>query len=562
MNRSLAVVTVLAAFGAGALYLYQARRGEPPPSAVSAIPVTAGVGMQLLPGLGDLGFTITTANPDAQRWFNQGLVLIYGFNHDASERSFLKAIELDPECAMCWWGAAIVIGPNINATMDPADAPKAWSRLQKALQYSSLASPREQGFIQALFARYAENPPADRKPLDIAYAEAMRQLAKARPDDLDAQTMSAEALMDLHPWDYYDQEGKAKEWAPEFVALLELVMARDPKHPGANHYYIHAVEASDHPDRGLPSADRLLTLFPGAGHLVHMPAHIYMRTGRYHDASLANQGGIKSDNAYLAICKPGGLYPMGYVPHNHHFLWASSSMEGASKTALAAADETARRTVVLIRTQGFGAVQHYWVAPMFGKVRFGLWDEILETPAPDADLPYPTAVWHYAQGMARIRKSQFDEAQRHYDALAKFAADPVMEKLTIWDLNTFAAVLKVAERALAGELAAARKDYATAVAALQQGVEAELALHYDEPAPWHYPLRHSLGAVLLAADKPEEAAAVYRQDLKANRDNGWSLFGLAQALRAQNKTADAAQAEERFKKAWANADVQLSASRF
>lgn len=558
-RRTLAVLAVLiAAIIIGAYLLNQGRRNAAP------LPEPP-VGATLLPGLGNHHHPITTASPEAQRWFDQGVMLTFGFNHDAAERSFLKAAELDPDCAMCWWGASLVLGPHVNAAMNPANNGKAWARLQKAETLAPRATPAEQSYIEALKARYAENPPAERESLDRAYAEAMGQLVASFPDDLDAATLHAEAWMDTQPWDYYDAQGNPKGSTEQVVSELESVMARNPNHAGALHLYVHAVEASRDPDRGAVAADRLRELVPGSGHLVHMPGHIYTRVGRYNDAVIANQKAIAADDAFLATCRPAlGVYSLGYVPHNHHFLWWASSMEGASQQALKAADETAQRAWVpqLIRQPEFAALQDYWITPLKAKVQMGRWDEIVATEKPPEDLKYPTAMWHFAQGMAATRQGRLDEAQGHLDALAASADEPMFKQLMIGPNRPMSGTLKVADRVLTGELAAARKDYAAAITALEQGVALEDAMAYFEPPLWHQPVRQTLGAILLSAGEPEAAEAVYREDLARNRDNGWSLYGLGQALRAQNKAAEAKQADERFRTAWEHADVKLTASRF
>ncbi|MGH8481145.1 MAG: hypothetical protein ACRES8_01625 [Nevskiaceae bacterium] len=521
----------------------------------------APVGATLLEGLGAYSMGAVSANATAQRWFDQGFNLTYGFNHDAAERSFLKATEADPLCAMCWWGAALVLGPHVNAAMDPANNGKAWTRVQHA---ASLArSSAEQAYVTALAARYAKDAPADRKPLDEAYAAALATLVKQRPDDLDAATLHAEALMDLAPWNYYDARGKPTGRTRDFVALLEGVLKRNPDHPGALHLYIHAVEASDKPDRGAVAADRLRELVPGSGHLVHMPAHIYTRVGRYHDAVVANQKAISADDLYLATCSPApGVYPLGYVPHNHHFLWWASSMEGASARALAAADETRKRASYpdLVKEPGFEFLQDFWATPIKAQVQFGRWDALLAGPAPADDLPYALAIWQFGQGMARVRKGQLDEAQTHLAALAKAAADPKFDQQFVGPQHPLSRTLKVSERVLAGELAAARKDYKAAIAALGQAVALEDANVYFEPPQWHQPARQSLGAVLLKAGKAAAAEKVYRADLVRNRANGWSLHGLSRSLKAQGKSTAAVDKE--FQAAWKHADITLAASTF
>jgi len=562
MNRYL--ITLVVALGVVAGFY----AGSPARSKNTAAPapvVAAPVGATLIPGLGNHPFPITTSNPEAQRWFNQALMLTFGFNHDAAERSYLKAAELDPDCAMCWWGAALVLGPHVNAAMDPANNPTAWTRLQKAIALAPKATAREQAFIRALSARYAEKPPEDRKPLDAAYVEATRKLAKELPDDLDAATFHAEAMMDTQPWDYYDAKLQPKGHTAEIVSTLESVIKRNPDHAGALHLYVHAVEASADPQRGAAAADHLRALIPGSGHLVHMPAHIYSRVGRWHDAVLANQVAIKADDAYLAVCRGNtkGVYPLGYVPHNHHFLWFASSMEGTQALAKSAADQTANRTNLpeLMRQPGFAGLQQYWLTPWFYRVRFGRWDEIVGVENPAPDLPYVTAIWHYAQGMAAVRQKRLDDADKHLKELAKGAADPVLETLTMWDRYPLTHAARIAERTLAGELATARGDRAAGIAALREAATIEDKIPYDEPPGWHAPTRHTLGVMLLEAGQPAEAEAAYREELKRNPDNGWSLYGLAQSLRAQKREAEAKEVDDRFAKAWQNADIKLTASR-
>lgn len=564
MNRTLVVALAVAALFAGISVGGLAT--DPPVAGAPESRAEPLVGATLLTGLGNYHFPISSKQPQVQRWFDQGLMLTFGFNHDAAERSFLKATELDPGCAMCWWGAALVLGPHVNGGMDPANNPLAWNRLQRALALAPGATKREQEFIRALAARYAEHPPQDRRPLDEAYARSMGLLVQARPTDLDAAVLYAEALMDLQPWDYYDAQRQPKGNTATIVSTLESVMARDPDHAGALHLYVHAVEASANPQRGVEAADRLRALIPGSGHLVHMPAHIYSRVGRWHDAVLANQRAIEADNAYLDTCRGNtrGLYPLGYVPHNHHFLWFAASMEGASEVAHEAALQTAARVNLpeLMRQPGFAGLQHYWMTPWFDRVRFGRWNEIVEQPNPAPDLPYVTAIWHYAQAMADVRQSRLESATRHHTELARIAADPAMEKLTVWDRYSLANATRIAERTVAAELALARKDPDAAIAALREAVAIEDRIPYDEPPGWHAPVRQTLGAVLLAAHRPAEAEVVYREELLRNPDNGWSLRGLSDSLAAQKRMDEARQAEQQFAAAWEHADVRLAQSRF
>ena len=553
MNRNLVLVVIILVAAAGGYYAYDRMKTQAPPD-------LAPVGATLLEGLGDYSMPVTASGPDVQRWFDQGLAMTYGFNHGAAERSYLKAAELDPDCAMCWWGAALVLGPHVNSAMDPADNAKAWDRLQRAQAAADKASAKERAFIEALSARYAAEPPEDRRPLDEAYAEAMGKLAAAYPDDLDAVTMHAESMMDLQPWDYWDATGQPKGHTAEVVSQLESVIARDPEHAGALHLYVHAVEASNEPERGVAAADRLRELLPGSGHLVHMPAHIYARVGRFHDAVIANQKAIGADDAYLAICKPGpGVYPLGYVPHNHHFLWFAATMEGASEIALQAAATTAARTSdpQLMRTPGFEAMQNFSLTPLFADVRFSRWQQVADTPKPADDLPYMQAIWHYAQGMAAARQGRLDDAKAHHEALLKAAADPVIEKMMAWDRYSLIGGVRIGERFVAAELARAAGDFDGAIGALKEAIEVEDGLLYDEPPAWHWPTRQALGAMLLAAGKPAEAEAAYREELRRNPENGWSLNGLSQALKAQGKKKEAQEVADRFARAWANADLDL-----
>src|SRR5688572_6671179 len=555
MNRNLVVALVVIVLLGAAFYLYQRRTAEPP------LPDLAPVGATLIDGLGDYSMPVTAKNADVQRWFDQGLAMTYGFNHDAAERSFLKAAELDPGCAMCWWGAALVLGPHVNSAMDPANNPKAWDRLKRAERAASDATEKEQAFIKALSARYAEAPPEDRRPLDEAYAVAMGELAAKYPDDLDAVTLHAESMMDLQPWDYWDASGQPKGHTAEVVTQLESVIGRNPEHAGALHLYVHAVEASPDPSKGVAAADTLRELLPGSGHLVHMPAHIYARVGRWHDAVIANQKAIVADDTYLAICKPGpGVYPLGYVPHNHHFLWFAATMEGSSEIARAAAAHTGERTSdpQLMRTPGFEAMQNFSLTPLYAAVRFGRWDEVTAMPKPADDVPYMQAMWNYGQAMAAVAQGRIDDARKFHEALVPATKDPVIEKMLAWDRYSLIGGVQVAERFVAAAIARSGNSYDEAIAALNTAVTIEDTLPYDEPPAWNWPSRLALGSVLLEAKKPAEAEQAFRDELARNPENGWSLNGLAKALKAQGKGAEAKEVEARFAKAWANADIDLN----
>ena len=440
--------------------------------------------------------------------------------------------------------------------------PEAYQAIQQALALAPKASEAEQAYIQALAKRYAAEPVADRMPLDTAYADAMRALSQRYPDDLDAATLLAEGLMNLSPWNYWDADGQPTTYTNEIVATLESVMQRDPNHPGANHYYIHTVEASSHPERAVPSAERLARLVPGVGHLVHMPAHIYWRVGRYHDAATANEHAIHSDEQYIPDRNAqGGFYSVAYYPHNIHFLFAATQMEGRSELAL----ETARKLVERVPDEVYREIpmlEDFRPMPLFALVRFGKWNEILQEPQPEAEFVYTTGMWHWARGMAHLRLGQFDQAAEHQAQLATIAELDAMKEFTLWSFEKAGTMLAIASHVLTGELAGARGQPEEMVAQLQEAVSIQDSLAYMEPPPWYYPVRHNLGAALLDVGRAAEAEAVYRKDLEQYRNNGWSLFGLAASLRAQGKMDEAAEVQKQFEAAWQYADIQLTSSRY
>lgn len=513
----------------------------------------------LFNNLGDHKQSITTTSMDAQRYFDQGLTLGFAFNHAEAERSFRYATVLDPQCAMCWWGVAFVLGPNVNAPMGPAAATPAWEAVQKAQALATKVTPRERAYIAAIAQRYAEEPPANRAALDTAFANAMREVARQYPDDLDASALLAEALMDTTPWNYYDNNSKPlRPETAEIITTLESVLRRDPKHAWAIHLYIHATEASDNPARAESYADTLVSLVPGAGHLVHMPAHTYMRIGRYHDAVLANEQATAADNSYISQCHAQGSYPASYVPHNHHFLYSAASMAGNSADALKGAAGT--DTATAHKMGSSTSVRHFAVQPMFASVRFGKWQEILDTEAPPEGMDYHAGIWHYARGRAFVGTGKLDSAEAELAVLKKIAGKEEFTK-GVGTTNTAADVLNIAVGVLAGEVETKRGKTAEAIAHLERGVELEDAMPYREPADWLYPVRHSLGAVLLSTGQALKAEVVYREDLRRNPENGWALYGLMQALDTQGKKAESAEVKERFDKAWAHADITLTASR-
>jgi tetratricopeptide (TPR) repeat protein len=502
--------------------------------------------------------------PAAQRYFDQGLRMAYGFNHEAAGRAFAEAARLDPDCAICVWGQALVLGPNINMPMEASAVKDATALARRAQTLSSHARPVDRALIAALLQRYADPAPADRKPLDRAYADAMASVARDYPDDDDVATLYAEALMDLSPWAYWTSDGKPTEFTPRILATLEHVLQRNPQHIGAMHYYIHATEASPAPQRAEPYADRLAALAPGSGHLVHMPAHTYIRTGRYHDATLTNLAAGTADKAFLAVCHgSNGIYPLGYVPHNWHFATMTAGLTGSRTLALEAATQAAQRVDrSMMATPPLEAMQLFLVAPLFTQVRFGDWDAILALPEAPAALPFPTAIWHFARGMAQVRKGALAAAQDELDALRGIAADPAVAKVSFLDINHADGLVAVAVPLLRGELLRAQGRHNDGIAALRDAAIAEDALNYDEPADWPLPVRPYLGAALLEVGDARAAEAAYRQDLAKYPANGWSLYGLAQAQRKLGNAGAAQDSARRHAAAWQWADMPLTASRF
>ncbi len=518
----------------------------------------------LFDGFGDLHRDVGTRVPEAQRYFDQGLRMAYGFNHEAAGRAFAQAARLDPQCAMCVWGQALVLGPNINLPMDPSLAKDATALASRAAALAASARPADRALIQALQARYVDPAPDDRSALDRAYADALARVVEQFPEDDDAATLYAEALMDLSPWAYWAADGTPAEHTPRLVGELERVLARNPRHIGAMHYYIHATEASPTPERALPYADALAALAPGSGHLVHMPAHTYIRVGRYHDATLTNFAATTADKDFLAVCRgSNGVYPLGYVPHNWHFATMTTGLTGSRTLALQAAGQTAQRADRAAMGEApMQFMQQFVVAPWFTQVRFGDWDAILADASPPPALPYPTAIRHFARGLAHARKGALDQASREAQALHAIALDPAMAQVSFFDINNAAAVLRVADALLRGELLRAQGRQDAAIAALREAAIAEDALAYNEPADWPLPVRPYLGAALLEAGDAGAAAEVFAQDLKTYPHNGWSLFGLAQAQQKLGQADAARETTRRQAVAWQWADAPLTAARY
>jgi len=514
----------------------------------------AGSKAPLYDNLGNYHFPVTTSSPEAQKYFDQGLTLSYAFNHAEAIRAFRQAAALDPACAMCDWGVAFALGPNINAPITAEAAKEAFEAIGQARGKTSGATEKERAYIEALGRRYVADPTAERAPLDRAYAGAMRDVVKRFPDDLDAATLFAQSLMDTSPWNYWNLDGSPRELTLEVLATLESVLSRKPDHPGAIHFYIHAVEASPNPGRAEQYAEKLPALVPGAGHLVHMPAHIYLRVGRYKEASVANQNAIKADDAYFAGDAVAGnmTYQVGYYPHNIHFFVTSASMEGRRADALKAADEVRDRMPSdMLRDPSMGGmVQHMHLTPLFTKVRFGLWSDVLAEPAPPEDLHYMVATWRAARGLAHAAEGRLDEAEKDRAAVAALKDEAALKTLGVSSVNVAASVVAIAHELLAGELAAKRHRAADAARHLAAAVSLEDGMTYMEPPDWPIPVRQLQGAVLLAIGRAKEAESAFRDDLKKFPRNGWSLSGLQASLERQGRASEAAAVKAQLGRTW------------
>jgi tetratricopeptide (TPR) repeat protein len=516
----------------------------------------------LLEGLGDHHFPVTTNSPESQRFFDQGLRLTYAFNHSEALRSFKEAARRDPQNAMAYWGWALVLGPNLNLPMVPEVAPQAYQAVQRAVALANQTSERERAFIHALAKRYTNDAEADRTPLDKAYADAMAKLVERFPDDLDAATLYAAALMNLSPWDYWNLDGSPKENTLKVLESLQSVIERNSRHAGALHYYIHTVEAR-HPEKGEPHADMLAGLMPGAGHLVHMPSHIYMRVGRYTDSYAANRRAVSADENYITQCRSQGIYPLNYYPHNIHFMAWSAMFQGRPEAAL----EAARKIVAKVPPE-ISADKNAWALyetflsqPMFVMVRFGMWDAMMAEPKPDIASQFMTGIWHYGRALAHIYKDQPTEAQQELQKLS--AAREAMGTIEHYiGFATAKTLMTIAEQIVQGELAYTEGRVLEGLAHLERAVRLEDGLRYNEPPDWYFPVRHFLGAMLLDAGYPNEAEVVYAADLRKNPENGYALFGLSEALERQGRVKEAQAFSERFRRAWADASHTLTSSRF
>ncbi len=512
-------------------------------------------------GLGNLKYPVSTSSAKAQQYFNQGLTLLYAFNHGEAGRSFKAAIQLDSTCAMAYWGMAMVLGPNYNAALNPASLKEINAYINNAIRYSNKTKPNEQALIHALRKRFPEgNEVSDMTRFNTAYAEAMKEAANHFPNDVEIATLYAEALMNEHPWNLWLKDGTPQPWTPQIISQIESTLEKYPEHPGAIHYYLHAMEASREASKAVPAADKLRDLLPAAGHLVHMPAHIYIRTGEYHKGVLTTEKARLADSNYITQCKVQGTYPLLYYPHNTHFLAACAFLEGNSKKAIEAARSVSANADRKYINE-LGTVQHYFNIPYYVLVHLAKWDELLRMPDPGASLRYPRAIWHYARGTAQLAKGNITDAEKELILLKEIGQDESLKNLLIWETNSAADLVKIASLVLESELAAFRKDYEASLTLLKRAVEIEDKLTYQEPPDWFFSTRHTLGYVLVKAGKYKEAETIYEQDLTILPENGWSLMGLYNSLKGQDKLDDAANVKKRFDKAWQWSDFNITNSR-
>jgi tetratricopeptide (TPR) repeat protein len=514
--------------------------------------------VRLIPGLGIVHHPVSTKSKQAQQFFDQGLALVYGFNHDEARRSFQRAAELDPKLAMAEWGVALTLGPNYNLPVDPDRERAGYDAVQRAVALKENASEPERAYIDALVVRYSNDPNADLHALDRAYRDAMGKLAARYPDDLDAATLFAESMMNLNPWKLWTVEGKPAEGTEEIVATLESVLKRDPNHLGANHYYIHAVEASAHPERALPSAERLGKLAPAAGHLVHMPAHIYSRVGDHPASAHCNQLAVAADKKFLGATQEQGVYRLMYYSHNMHFLAFAACMDGNFSEARDAAAKLVANVAPGVKAMP--DLEGFLPTPMVVLFAFERWNDLLKSPVPDASLAVTNAVRHSFRGIALATTGKTAEAEQEQkqfrEAVAKIPPDKMYDQL-----NKVEAVFKIHDSVLAGAIARSRGDNNGATESLKQAVAAEDALNYSEPPAWYPPVRPMLGKFLLAQSQAVEAEKVFREDLAKNPRDGRALGGLRDALKAQDRQYEADQIDQQFRVAWKVAAADEAAKR-
>lgn len=517
----------------------------------------------LLSGLDAVNYPITTNDTLVQRYFNQGMTLAYGFNHAEAARSFYYATKLDPNCAMAFWGFAYVLGPNYNAGMEADNYQRAYDAIQTAKKLSVNSTEKEKALIETMGLRYVAEPPKDRLPLDIKYSEAMKVLYEQYPNDSEISTLYAESIMNLHPWDLYDKEGNAKAWTPEITTLLEKLIKQNPMHPGAHHFYIHAVEASSTPERANASAKVFDDgLVPGSGHLLHIPSHVYIRTGEYHKGTLSNIAAVAADSTYVTLCHAQGAYPLAYYPHNYHFMAATATLEGNSHWAMIGANKVSDHVHPEIMKQpGWGTLQHFYTIPYYVAVKFKMWDDILAMDLKTYDLKYPIAVKHYAEGMAHLGKGNIEKAKKELIQLLNLAKDKSLKEVTIWDINSVYDLVGIASKVLEAELWATEGDYDTSIILLKAAVAIEDALNYNEPPDWFFSIRHHLGAVQIKAGLYNDAIVTYNEDLKRLPKNGWAHHGLKLAYQNLNDSENEMRMERLIEKSWVDADFKLMDSK-
>jgi tetratricopeptide (TPR) repeat protein len=532
------------------------------PEVVDTTWYSSGKKAPLFSGLDGIHFPVSTTNSEAQKYFDQGLMLSFAFNHAEAGRSFFEAARQDSTCAMCWWGFAYVLGPNYNAGMEKDNFQRAYDAALKAKSLSASCTTKEKDLIEALTHRYSSDTTITRPILDSSYASAMLKVYKKYSDDVTVASLFAESLMDLHPWNLYKKDGTIQPWTPEILSVLEKCLRREPRHAGANHFYIHATEMSLHAETALASADLLRDLVPGAGHLVHMPSHTYIRIGKYHDGVVANQKAVLVDSLYVEACHAQGVYPLAYYPHNYHFISACATLCGESKIAMIGANATSSHShKKLLRDPAWATLQHYYSIPWYVEVKLGLWNDILNSPAPEKDLKYPSVIWHYAQGMAKLSQNKIGDAKKHLNEMKIIMTDTTIKALTIWGINSVYDLCEIASKTLEGEINAKENKYEVAISLLQEAVVKEDALNYNEPPDWFFSVRHHLGAVLIESGNFQEAIKVYDEDLKTYRENGWALSGLMNAYKKLDDKKKFDETKIRFDKAWNYADIKIKSSR-
>ncbi len=514
----------------------------------------------LFDGFDAINYPITTKNPLVQRYFNQGMVMAYGFNHAEAARSFYYATKLDPECAMTFFGYAYVLGPNYNAGMEDDNYKRAYKAIQTAKKLSVNATPKEQAFINAMATRYTKEPPEDRSQLDIDYSKAMKALYEKYPTDSEISALYAESIMNLHPWDLFDKEGSPKEWTPEIITLLEKLIKQNPKHPGAHHFYIHAVEMSNTPERSNMSAKVFDDgLVPGAGHLLHMPSHVYIRTGEYHKGTLANIAAVAADSTYVTKCHAQGAYPLSYYPHNYHFMAATATLEGNSHWAMIGANKVSEHVhPEIMKEPSWGTLQHYYTIPYYVAVKFKKWDDILNMKLRTYDLKYPKAIKHYAEGMAHLGKGDQAKAKKELIQLLGLAKDESIKDITVWEINTVYDLVLIASKVLEAEIWASEGDYNSSIILLKEAVAMEDALNYNEPPDWFFSIRHHLGVAQIKAELYNEAIDTYKEDLERLPKNGWAHHGLKLAYNKLNDSANESKMEHLIEKSWVDADFEIN----